>query len=41
MLQPVGYDPKMKNKHKFLVQSMYAPEDAVENKEALVSTRSD
>jgi vesicle-associated membrane protein-associated protein A len=34
MLQPFDYDPNEKNKHKFMVQSMYAPEiigDSQEN----------
>ena len=41
MLQPLiddfRVDPKEKNKHKFMVQSMFAPEGHLESHEALVS----
>ena len=37
MLQPFSYDPNEKNKHKFMVQSMYAPDNVVESQELLVS----
>ena len=41
MLQPLvddpRVDPKEKNKHKFMVQSMFAPEGPIESHEALVS----
>jgi len=35
MLQPFSYDPNEKNKHKFMVQSMYAPDHVVESQENL------
>lgn len=35
MLQPFSYDPNEKNKHKFMVQSMYAPDHVVESQELL------
>ena len=35
MLQPLDSDVQDKSKHKFMVQSMYAPDDA-EDVEALV-----
>jgi len=35
MLQPFNYDPNEKNKHKFMVQSMYAPDHVVESQELL------
>lgn len=35
MLQPFSYDPTERNKHKFMVQSMYAPENATENQESI------
>ncbi|XP_019640237.1 PREDICTED: vesicle-associated membrane protein/synaptobrevin-binding protein-like isoform X14 [Branchiostoma belcheri] len=31
MLQPFDYDPQEKNKHKFMVQSMFAPEGGIDN----------
>ena len=37
MLQPFEYDPSEKNKHKFMVQSMYAPEGRIESQDQLVS----
>lgn len=37
MLQPFDYDPNEKNKHKFMVQSMYAPDYVVDSQENLVS----
>ena len=37
MLQPFEYDPNEKNKHKFMVQTMFAPGDKVDNLEQLVS----
>lgn len=36
MLQPFEYDPHEKNKHKFMVQSLFAPEGEV-NLDLLVS----
>lgn len=36
MLQPFDFDPNEKNKHKFMVQSMIAPEGPIDNLEALV-----
>ena len=36
MLQPFEYDPKEKSKHKFMVQTMFAPEGEVDH-ETLVS----
>jgi len=38
MLQPFDYDPNEKNKHKFMVQTMYAPDGPIENTDMLVST---
>ncbi|BFZ13550.1 hypothetical protein BsWGS_16590 [Bradybaena similaris] len=35
MLQPFDYDPNEKNKHKFMVQSMFAPEHAIESQDNL------
>lgn len=35
MLQPFEYDPNEKNKHKFMVQTMFAPGDKVDNLEQL------
>ncbi|XP_064599089.1 vesicle-associated membrane protein/synaptobrevin-binding protein-like [Liolophura sinensis] len=35
MLQPFDYDPNEKNKHKFMVQTMIAPDGKIENQEAL------
>lgn len=37
MLQPFDYDPSEKSKHKFMVQSMFAPLDT-SDMEAVVST---
>ena len=37
MLQPFDYDPNEKSKHKFMVQSMFAPNDTYDM-EAVVST---
>jgi hypothetical protein len=37
MLQPFDYDPNEKSKHKFMVQSMFAPPDT-SDMEAVVST---
>ena len=37
MLQPFDYDPNEKNKHKFMVQTMFAPDTPVESTETLVS----
>lgn len=39
MLQPFDYDPNEKSKHKFMVQSMFAPPDT-SDMEAVVSIRS-
>ena len=36
MLQPFDYDPNEKNKHKFMVQTMFAPDGKIENQEQLV-----
>ena len=36
-LQPFEYDPAEKNKHKFMVQSMFAPEAGEINQDTLVS----
>ena len=36
MLQPFDYDPNEKNKHKFMVQTMFAPEGPIESQENLV-----
>nr|XP_022343129.1 vesicle-associated membrane protein/synaptobrevin-binding protein-like isoform X2 [Crassostrea virginica] len=35
MLQPFDYDPEEKNKHKFMVQTMYAPDGPIESQEQL------
>lgn len=35
MLQPFEYDPSEKNKHKFMVQSMYAPDGKIESQDQL------
>lgn len=35
MLQPFSYDPNERNKHKFMVQSMYAPDNATDNQESI------
>ncbi|XP_045193498.1 vesicle-associated membrane protein/synaptobrevin-binding protein-like isoform X1 [Mercenaria mercenaria] len=35
MLQPFDYDPNEKNKHKFMVQTMFAPDGKIENQEQL------
>ncbi|XP_019640228.1 PREDICTED: vesicle-associated membrane protein-associated protein B/C-like isoform X5 [Branchiostoma belcheri] len=40
MLQPFDYDPQEKNKHKFMVQSMFAPEGGIDN-ETMVNMVSD
>ena len=37
-LQPFEFDPAEKNKHKFMVQSMFAPEGEEINQDTLVST---
>ena len=37
MLQPFEYDPSEKNKHKFMVQSMFAPDGKVDSQDQLVS----
>ena len=37
-LQPFDYDPQEKNRHKFMVQAMYAPEGDF-NSDSLVSHR--
>ena len=37
MLQPFEYDPNEKNKHKFMVQSLIAPSEDVDQ-ENIVST---
>ena len=36
MLQPFEYDPNEKNKHKFMIQTIYAPDGEVDQ-ETLVS----
>jgi hypothetical protein len=36
MLQPFEYDPTEKNKHKFMVQSMYAPDGKIDSQDQLV-----
>lgn len=38
MLQPFDYDPNEKNKHKFMVQTIFAPQ-AVSDMDLLVSRR--
>ncbi|XP_013407432.1 vesicle-associated membrane protein/synaptobrevin-binding protein isoform X1 [Lingula anatina] len=35
MLQPFDYDPSEKNKHKFMVQTMFAPDGPIESQENL------
>ncbi|KAK7113926.1 vesicle-associated membrane protein/synaptobrevin-binding protein-like isoform X5 [Littorina saxatilis] len=35
MLQPFEYDPSEKNKHKFMVQSMFAPDGRIDNQDQL------
>jgi vesicle-associated membrane protein-associated protein A len=35
MLQPFEYDPNERNKHKFMVQTMFAPDGPIESQEAL------
>nr|XP_022343677.1 vesicle-associated membrane protein/synaptobrevin-binding protein-like isoform X2 [Crassostrea virginica] len=35
MLQPFDYDPEEKNKHKFMVQTMFAPDGPIESQEQL------
>lgn len=35
MLQPFDYDPNEKNKHKFMVQTMFAPDGQIDSQEAL------
>ncbi|CAG2188011.1 VAPA [Mytilus edulis] len=35
MLQPFDYDPLEKNKHKFMVQTMFAPDGSIESQEQL------
>jgi len=35
MLQPFEYDPTEKNKHKFMVQTMFPPEGKIDNQEQL------
>ena len=37
MLQPFDYDPAEKNKHKFMVQTMFLPDGDDADLEALVS----
>ena len=37
MLQPFDYDPEVKNKHKFMVQTILAPDGPIESQEQLVS----
>ncbi len=37
MLQPFDYDPNEKNKHKFMVQTMFAPDGTIDSQENLVS----
>ena len=39
-LQPFEFDPNEKNKHKFMVQSMFAPETGEINQDTLVSLAS-
>ena len=39
-LQPFEYDPAEKNKHKFMVQSMFAPDGEI-NQDTLVGTELD
>ncbi|KAH3776750.1 vesicle-associated membrane protein/synaptobrevin-binding protein-like [Dreissena polymorpha] len=35
MLQPFDYDPTEKNKHKFMVQTMFAPDGKIDNQDQL------
>ncbi|KAK3086136.1 hypothetical protein FSP39_014051 [Pinctada imbricata] len=35
MLQPFDYDPQEKNKHKFMVQTMFAPEGPIESQDQM------
>lgn len=35
MLQPFDYDPNEKNKHKFMVQTLFAPDGSIESQDAL------
>ena len=37
MLQPFDYDPAEKNKHKFMVQTMFLPDGEEADLESLVS----
>lgn len=37
MLQPFDYDPNEKNKHKFMVQTMFCGDGPIESQEQLVS----
>jgi len=37
MLQPFDHDSSENSRHKFMVQSMFAPDDLTENHELLVS----
>ena len=37
MLQPFDHDPNEKNKHKFMVQSMFAPDGPMASQDQLVS----
>ena len=39
MLQPFDYDPNEKNKHKFMVQTMFAPDGTIDSQENLVSCK--
>ena len=39
MLQPFDYDPNEKNKHKFMVQTMFCGEGPIESQEQLVSLK--
>ncbi len=41
MLQPFEYDPSEKNKHKFMVQTMFAPDGAIDNQDSLVCNKCD
>ncbi len=36
MLQPFDYDPNEKNKHKFMVQTMFAPDGTIDSQENMV-----
>lgn len=35
MLQPFDFDPSEKNKHKFMVQTMIAPDGPIESQDVL------